>query len=275
MKLDFRSTRKKLSASAFAIPGVEIPPTDLINRRVWYQIIHLPDDVALMTTDHYGTLIASLGKAINKWSTIGLAVMDFDDINPFDYFSIDAHDEFDASLFNAIHGYYRSGFSALRNVIEYLSFGLTMHLKNDLGEFEKWKSKQTEVRFNESANSLISLIPDRAISRKLFWQGAEKIYKGCVRYLYKDLCKYVHGSCGATDGDMRKSNGPIFVKEAFEFWVILFIQTIIVSYLLFAIAYQGKEIDSIKEILGDLLPYVEQGSYVKELIFVCDGLNLL
>lgn len=275
MTSDFRSTRKKLPASAFAIPGVEIPPTDLINKGVWYQIIHLSDDVALITTDHYGTLIASLERAINKWTTAGLAVMDFDDIKPFDYFSIDAHDEFDASLFNAIHGYYRGGFSALRNVIEYLSFGLILHLKNDLGEFEKWKSNQTELKFNESANSLIALIPDKVISRRLFWQGDEKISKGSVRYLYKDLCKYVHGSFGATDSDMRKSNGPVFVRGAFEFWAILFIQTIILAYLLFAIGYPGKEIGSIKEILGDLLPYVGQEGYVKELIFACNALNLL
>jgi hypothetical protein len=41
---------------------------------------------------------------------------------------------------------------------------------------------------------------------------------GFARRLYKDLCNYAHSRPGFTDGDIRKSNGPIYVEDAFMDW---------------------------------------------------------
>jgi len=47
---DFRAVRHKLEPHEFAISeGQDIAPTHLIDKKTWFGITHLPDDVAIRT----------------------------------------------------------------------------------------------------------------------------------------------------------------------------------------------------------------------------------
>jgi hypothetical protein len=52
---DFRAVRHKLESHEFAISeGEDVAPTQLIDKKTWAGITHLPDDVAIRTSDHNG-----------------------------------------------------------------------------------------------------------------------------------------------------------------------------------------------------------------------------
>jgi hypothetical protein len=66
---DFRSKRSKLPPEAFAIaPEVEPEPSDPIDEETWTDLVHLPDDVSIRTSDFHGTL---LKQANDAWGLVG------------------------------------------------------------------------------------------------------------------------------------------------------------------------------------------------------------
>src|SRR5580692_8012910 len=107
---DFRTTRVLLPDEAFALVGGKRPgPTDLVSKDVWNGIMHLPDDVALTTSNHHGSQLAALHSLWGDWL----------DAHGCDYEEelfgamLDATDCFQSSTFDALHGYYRSATSNL------------------------------------------------------------------------------------------------------------------------------------------------------------------
>ena len=92
---------------AFAlVSGKRSGPTDLIAEDVWNGIMHLPDDVAITTSNNHGSQIAAL---YFLWGDFIKAIGDEQD----ELFSgmLDAVDCFQASTFDSLHGYYRSALS--------------------------------------------------------------------------------------------------------------------------------------------------------------------
>ena len=58
---DFRSSRELLPDEVFAeVTGDGSQLTDLVRKRVWRGIMHLPDDVALTTSNHHGEQLRTL-----------------------------------------------------------------------------------------------------------------------------------------------------------------------------------------------------------------------
>jgi hypothetical protein len=58
---DFRSSRKLLPDEVFMeVTGDRSQATDLVRKRVWRGIMHLPDDVALTTSNHHGEQLRTL-----------------------------------------------------------------------------------------------------------------------------------------------------------------------------------------------------------------------
>ncbi len=100
---DFRARRRVLLKSDFALakaPGKN--PTDKIDKATWNHLVALPDDVAVRTTNHHGTIIRQMSNLTPEW------VLYCDEVDPIMFpVMLDAHDERDAALYNAITGYYR------------------------------------------------------------------------------------------------------------------------------------------------------------------------
>jgi SAM-dependent methyltransferase len=57
----------------------------------------------------------------------------------------DAGDEFQASISNALVGFYRVAFSCLRNALENMSIGLELELSSDSVRFNSWQSGEIEL----------------------------------------------------------------------------------------------------------------------------------
>lgn len=74
--------------------------------------MHLEDHVALMTSEHHGTKLALLYTLSADW----IQVFDYDDRDDLTDAMLDAADwfGFQASVFDSLHGFYRSSISNLR-----------------------------------------------------------------------------------------------------------------------------------------------------------------
>ena len=105
---DFRRIRRYLAPSCFALTDYEDddypPPSDLISREAWDGIVDVATDVSLWTSSHTGSVIDRLhgihSDWIFSWPEVGDA--------PFiEEAALLAGEEFDALVFNALHGWYR------------------------------------------------------------------------------------------------------------------------------------------------------------------------
>jgi len=246
---DFRSLRTKLPPEAFAISeGMDVAPTDLVPEETWNSIVHLPDDVSLRTSDHYGTRLKDLWDFWGDWVTL---VLDLQGPNqelansPIARVAMDSAAYFQASVHNALVGYYRLAFASLRGVVENMTVGLHFELSADRAKFSSWLAGD-DFGFGFAAdqlrqNPLVARLEQelQTVARDdLFGQrntlvGTEG---GLARVLFRELSKYAHGGPEYTDADLWESNGPVFVHAVFELWVQMFLLVFAIGLLEIQIA---------------------------------------
>lgn len=148
---DFRSRRRRLTPRDFVFSsGREERPSDLIRRAQWNHIVILPDDVAIRTTNHHGTAISQLLTLSHVW--IDLA----QPRDPMTIMLIDAHDDFQASLYNAIAGFYRVAISASRKALELLAIGTWAQLCGKRKEFREYLRGNRTLSFGTACDGLSS-----------------------------------------------------------------------------------------------------------------------
>lgn len=118
----FRFRRYKLPLDSFLIhPECEAEPTDLIDAKTWGNITTLPDGVSIRTSDQHGTLFKNASQFTNHWIELILDVQALT-LNPREdalaLSCLDAHDDFQASIYAALTGYYRQSIGSLRYALE-------------------------------------------------------------------------------------------------------------------------------------------------------------
>ena len=233
---DFRSVRIVLEPEEFALgsENPEIAPTDLIPEEIWRHLVGLPDDVAVRTSNHRGTILKDLSELQGEFVCVSLAIQQLATRganSPFEHVLIDASDELQASIYNALTGYYRVAFSTLRNVVEHLTIGLHLEFFRDQATFQAWLAGK-ELKFGWAADHARKHSPVGDLEAHLmgivhddfFRQTSSADSGGLARRLFAKLSKYTHGGPGYADADIRQSNGPIFVSQAFLDWAVTFIQ---------------------------------------------------
>jgi hypothetical protein len=219
---DFRATRTLLPDKAFALVSGRRPgPTDLVSKDVWHGIMHLPDDVAITTSNHHGSQLAALYTLWGDWvEAIGQV--------PDELFSamLDAADCFQSSTFDSLHGYYRSALTNLRGALELVAIGALGNLSPNDRDYLRWRKQN------------VGSLPFASCIRKL--RGVTKepshalIFKpnGWLETLYQELCAYAHSRPDSSDGEMWRSNGPIYVGTACNLVFGLQVSTYTACYVL-------------------------------------------
>jgi len=145
---------------AIAPEGPEPLPQDIIDEKTWCSIIQLPDDVTIATTNDFGGQIRHAESIQANWVGLTLDIFGPGDqeSSPFNRTVVNSFSELQASLFNAMCGYYRTGISALRNTLEHLTIGLDYELKHSRAMFEDWMDGKASknIKFGNSASSIAS-----------------------------------------------------------------------------------------------------------------------
>ena len=216
----FRERRAYLSPEAFADPGDgNHTPTNLIDRQVWMDLMDLPTDVLLQTTDHFGPTFRATRSLSHMWIS---GIMPDGTNLPlvFDAY-LDAYDEFEAAPFIAAHGWYRQATAGLRNALEVMAHAARFAIRDEPAGYAAWRDGTTDwPRFANSVD-LVGQAPSVAAVESTLPAGGlfGRTPNGVLRALYQELCRFAHGHPGHTNADIWESNGPVFVPVAFaQFW---------------------------------------------------------
>lgn len=203
---DFRFHRDLLPDEAFALVGGERPgPTDLVEEKTWSGIMHLPDDVALTTSNHHGKQLTTLYDLWGDWvEAIG------DDQDELHGGMLDAADCLQASTFDSLHGYYRSAVANLRSALELIAIGALGNVAPRDRDYVRWKKHNLGSFPFQSCVRKLRGATLRAAPPSVLKAG------GWADTLYEELCPYSHSRPDASDGEIWESNGPIYVAGAFN-----------------------------------------------------------
>ncbi|GEM_PF-6258404 len=231
---DFRAKRYLLEKSDFAIASGEYEgPTHLIDKDTWESIVTLPDDVSIRTSDKYGPQLEQIWEFWSMWPRVvgGVQALSKDDPaeSPTAIAACDATDEFQAGTYAALVGYYRVAYSCLRNVLEQVSIATQLAISKNADDFKAWKAGDERIKLGWAADLLPKNPTVSALEKHLEARASDSLFgqdpKGLVRRFFVQLSKYTHGAHGYADGDLRQSNGPIFLPKTFLDWCVAALKT--------------------------------------------------
>jgi hypothetical protein len=164
--------------------------------------MHLPDDVALTTSNHHGKQLRTLCTLWVAWlEAIG------EDQDALFGAMLDVADCLQSSTFDALHGYYRSALSNLRAALDVVAIGTVGNLRPADPVYAMWKASNARLVFPRAQLRRFTSEP---VSSLLFKQN------GWIDDLYDELSSYTHSRPDASDGTMWESNGPVYQTSAFR-----------------------------------------------------------
>ena len=210
----------------------------------------LPTDVVLKTTSYEGSWASSVHRLASDWIDVcpeGPASAPFMH-GP----SLTAYEEFDAVVFNAVHGYFRQALGCLRNVLETMTAAAAMAITNNTAKFNAWQSGADEIPMREAR----PLLRDSPEGRRMDAAVAPSSIFGndsthWIKRRYAELCAYTHGAPGKNNVDFWQSNGPIFVPEALPIVEAELRETLALAYLLLKIGWTGyTTTDGVRNLLS-------------------------
>ena len=239
---DFRAHRKVLDPDDFALGSDEPdpPPTDLIDEDTWGGIMNLPDDVAIRTTSHQGQRVALLHELWGDW----IEAIPSDGI--FLEAMLDIADDFSASLFNLVHGFYKQAIASLRNALEVTMIACDCELGDAPGRWKKWQdgkeigfkdarekfSKRLAIAPREASvigstrSSLVTDLPDSPKS---------KACKSWVQNLYGRLSTFSHSGGNSSNSFLWNSTGPVYSEEGMRASYRFYLETHAILVLLLSV----------------------------------------
>ncbi len=260
-KSDFRSRRRVLLKSDFAVAnGPERLPSDKIETEVWQNIVTLPDDVAIRTSNHHGKTLKQLENLNTAWLFSMRMPPHRERMSPV---MLDVHDEMKASLYNCLVGYYRFSAGGMRNVLELSAIGCWAQVCGKKQEFRGWRKGKIELSIGKACDGLISgassleshlksTVSDTLFAQKDSQAKGIAAQGGYVRRIFSGISDYAHSRPKHTDGDLWESNGPIYVKSAFNHIAWIHFETFAIAYVLALLARPKMRISPvIRELFAD------------------------
>jgi hypothetical protein len=232
---DFRAVRIVLKRSDFAYaPTPESQPSDLIDKNTWQNIVTLPDDVSVRTSNHHGHVLRGMDDCWDAWiESVG------SQRDPLHHAILDGADEFHAATFNALHGYYRQAFGCLRNALETMAIATYCQVRSCRRLYWKREAGKITIQFGQACDALVNAprlktLRDclkRELGDSMFDQKTSTADGGWARRLYSELSEYEHARPNFRNFDMWQSNGPVFSHRAFKETASSFYETAAICFL--------------------------------------------
>ena len=236
---DFRTERSLMPDEAFLlVSGKRRGPTDPIANDVWNGIMHLPDDVALTTSSHHGSQLAtlySLGATGTRQSATSKT---------------------------------RSSPACWMPVIAFRPVRLIRCMASTVRP-----RRISAARSKSSLSAPLAISPRRT---RIICAGQNRTSEACrsraacgscaarlrrrsglplssrtagPRLSMRELRAYAHARPDASDGEMWESNGPIYVSAAFSHIFEMQVSTFAASYVFSKIARPGFTLPKQSEFL--------------------------
>ena len=273
---DFRARRFLLEKEDFALAsGDYAGPINLIDEGTWHSIVDLPDDVSIRTTDKYGSQLGQMWKFWGMWTRVvgGVQALSRDcKESPGAIAACDATDEFQAATYSALVGYYRVAYSCLRNVVEEITIATQLAISKNADDFVAWRTGDDRIKLGWAADLLPRSPAVDALEMHFKTVTGDSLFaqnpKGWIRRFFVQLSKYTHGASGYADGDLRESNGPIFLPKTFLNWCVAALKTYVIALHELKLVHPGLDklpwgpprltLDEFRHRVVDLIPSTDQ-----------------
>lgn len=243
---DFRTTRRYLDPSGFALwpegePLEYPPPSDLVDQERWTHMMDLPTHVVLESTSYNGSTVNRICNLATDW------IWSWPDVGQAPYMeapSLLAGEEFEALVFNAVHGWYRQAIGCLRNALETLAAAAAIAThRRRTRMFQQWRDGEREVKFGNA----LDWLRVSAVGKSIDSDAAPLSVFGdsdsaWMKARYSSLCNYSHSRAGYNNADFWESNGPIYVPGALAVVEREFRETLALGYLLVRIGWPSYQV---------------------------------
>ncbi|GAB3805605.1 hypothetical protein GCM10028798_27750 [Humibacter antri] len=234
----FRQARAYLSDDVLLRDGpANDDAHDLIDAEVWRSVIDPPTDVLLRTTDSNGLMIDDMH---NQWAAWLDAVPLDERVWPFFHDAYtDVLDEFQAAPFIAAHGFYRQAGAGLRNALEIMARAARFAVRLEEPGYRAWRGRiGAPPRFGNCIDILGQTPEGRRIDTRLGGAGLFGVNPdGVMRDLYASLSGFSHAHPGSTNGDIWRSNGPVYRFDAFVVFWGLYCDTSLACFALLKMSF--------------------------------------
>lgn len=206
---DFRRTRQFLAPHVFAIGGdlPDPPSTDLVERERWEHVMHLADDAALRSSSYSGSSITRMSDLAYGW--LRSFPDDPDEAAFMHEVALGAFEEFEATTFLSLHGFYRQALGSLRNALELMTHAAALAVQRDAVRLNDWRQARIELRFRESRSALSNAAGDLEASVQPASVFSNDRAAWATR-LYRRLSGYAHSQAGQDNAAFWESNGPVY-----------------------------------------------------------------
>jgi hypothetical protein len=239
---DFRAVRIVLVDGDFALVkgGPDRPPRDLIDSETWNSIVTLPDDVSIRTSNGYGQLLRAMDRCWEAWIDSLARRRD-----PIEAAMLDAADEFHASTYSSLHGFYRQAFGCLRNALETIVIATYCQVTGQRQLYREREAGKAKIEFGKACDGLVSPTRLAVLRMRLRQELGDSVFDqrqgttgngGWARRLFSDLSEYEHSRPNFRNADMWESNGPVFSPTAFTRLGTAFFETAALSFLMVRMA---------------------------------------
>lgn len=235
---DFRARRDYLPDDAFVLveEGPD-PEPDRISLEAWRGMFALTDDVALRTTSFQGTIAEHCHDA---WVAVVRSFPhDRSEESPMFEALLDLADHLQAASFSALHGYYRQAFATLRAAEELMIVTTRFALFDGLQVLRSWRYDDATVEQIRPTTDLDRLAGHADIERLnqtvaplTFATGSGSRRAGWAWDVYQVLSKFAHVTPGYTDGELWRTNGPVWGPSTFVLYISMMRQVLAIAVLL-------------------------------------------
>ena len=229
----------------------------------------LSDDVALRTTSFQGTIAEH---CYDAWSAvIGSFPQDRPEASPMFEALLDLADHLQSGSFSALHGYYRQAFGTLRTAVELMIVTARFSLFEGIDALRAWRYDAASALHIRPVTDLDRLASHTAIQKlnsamgeRVLAKGTGRQREGWVWDVFQRLSKFTHVTPGYTDGDLWRSNGPVWVPTAFAMYVVMMREVLAIAALLARVADPelelGAELLALLTFEGeDWVPFMRRG----------------
>jgi hypothetical protein len=232
---DHRARRYYLEGDDYALAsdGYDFVPSGRIKPETWDSIMGLSDSVAIETSDEFPAELEQADKIAWSWLDINERLPAE---SPVKYQTLSALETFQASVFNALNGWYRIAGASLRLALDDMFLGL--YYQNRATERGKFDAITDGHERAPMLRDILPALQDAGVPHTLLYRARD--------WYHSVLSVHVHRR---SDGTIWSSNGPVYVPKALRAWFEEYKSTyLLMCELIDSVVADAKVIDIAKDL---------------------------
>jgi hypothetical protein len=125
--------------------------------------------------------------------------------------------------------------------------------------YNEWRDGSTEFKFGTACDLLSNEVSLSAFNESMRTAGYQSLWDkkraglpgGYSLRIYREMCNFGHSRPGFTDGNLRSSNGPIYVAKIFWDWYVAYLRVISLCSIFMFLARPSGDLRAYEDLFTD------------------------